>query len=264
MKRTSNKPLIEICCGSYYDALQAAKGGAKRIELNSALMLGGLTPSTATLKLIKQNIPDLKVITMVRPRGAGFCYGREEFQVMEEECYELLKAGADGIAFGCLKEDHSIDIEKNKRLISIIKEYHKEAVFHRAFDVVSDPVETIEQLILLGVDRVLTSGLKAKAAEGADLIRKLQETYGNKIEILAGSGVNATNALDLIKKTGIWQVHSSCKDWIEDVTTKGNQVSYGMLLGEKEMMYDVVNASFVASLVDAVREIASNEPRITE
>ena len=98
------EPIIEICCGSYYDALQAACGGAKRIELNSALMLGGLTPSIATLKLVKQNIPDLKVITMVRPRGAGFCYSQEEFAVMEAECYELLEAGADGIAFACLQD----------------------------------------------------------------------------------------------------------------------------------------------------------------
>ena len=72
------EPIVEICCGSFYDALQAAEGGAKRIELNSALMLGGLPPGTATLKLVKQNIPDLKVITMVRPRGAGFCYSKEE------------------------------------------------------------------------------------------------------------------------------------------------------------------------------------------
>ena len=110
------EPIVEICCGSYYDALQAAKGGAKRIELNSALMLGGLTPSTATLKLVKQNIPDLKVITMVRPRGAGFCYSHEEFQVMAAECQELLEAGADGIAFGCLKADGTLDKEKNSHL----------------------------------------------------------------------------------------------------------------------------------------------------
>ena len=104
------EPIVEICCGSFYDALQAAEGGAKRIELNSALMLGGLTPSTATLKLVKQNIPDLKVITMVRPRGAGFCYSKEEFRVMEAECLELLEAGADGIAFGCLKADGNLDV----------------------------------------------------------------------------------------------------------------------------------------------------------
>ena len=246
------EPIVEICCGSFYDALQAAEGGAKRIELNSALMLGGLTPSTATLKLVKQNIPDLKVITMVRPRGAGFCYSKEEFQVMEAECLELLEAGADGIAFGCLKADGNLDVEKNNRLLSLIKMYNKEAVFHRAFDIVSDPFKTMEALIEMGVDRVLTSGLQEKAMEGATLIKRLQERYGNQIEILAGSGINVSNARKLMDETGIWQVHSSCKDWITDPTTKANGVSYSIVSGELEMKYDVVSSELVKRLLAAI------------
>ena len=246
------EPIVEICCGSFYDALQAAEGGAKRIELNSALMLGGLTPSTATLKLVKQNIPDLKVITMVRPRGAGFCYSKEEFQVMEAECLELLEAGADGIAFGCLKADGNLDVEKNNRLLSLIKMYNKEAVFHRAFDIVSDPFKTMEALIEMGVDRVLTSGLQDKAMEGAALIKRLQEHYGNQIEILAGSGINVSNARKLMDETGIWQVHSSCKDWITDPTTKANGVSYSIVSGELEMKYDVVSSELVKRLLAAI------------
>ena len=246
------EPIVEICCGSYYDALQAAKGGAKRIELNSALMLGGLTPSVATLKLVKQNIPDLKVIAMVRPRGAGFCYSKEEFQVMEAECLELLKAGADGIAFGCLQKDGTLDIEKNSRLLSIIKRYNREAVFHRAFDIVPDPFGTMECLIRMGIDRVLTSGLQEKAVAGAGMIRQLQERYGTRIEILAGSGVNASNARQLMKETGIWQVHSSCKAWIADPTTKANGVSYSISFGEQEMMYDVVSAELVEQLLATI------------
>ena len=246
------KAIVEICCGSYYDALQAAKGGAERIELNSALMLGGLTPSTATLRLVKKNIPELKVITMVRPRGAGFCYSAEEFQVMEAECRELLEAGADGIAFGCLTESGNLDIEKNNRLLSMIKMYNKEAVFHRAFDIVSDPFTTMETLIEMGVDRVLTSGLQSKAVEGTEIIKKLQERYGSRIEILAGSGVNASNARKLMDETGIWQVHSSCKDWVTDPTTKANGVSYSIVSGELEMKYDVVSAEMVEQLLAVI------------
>lgn len=252
MNKILKEPIIEICCGSYYDALQAFKGGAKRIELNSALMLGGLTPSTASLKLVKQNIPDLKVITMVRPRGAGFCYADEEFQVMKEECCELLEAGTDGIAFGCLKADGTLDREKNLHLLSLIKEYNREAVFHRAFDIVPNPFETMEELIQMGIDRVLTSGQKAKAIEGAGLIKQLQERYGEQMQILAGSGINASNAYKLMQETGILQVHSSCKDWITDPTTKAKEVSYSIALGEKEMMYDVVSARLVKELVDSV------------
>ena len=221
-------------------------------------MLGGLTPSTATLKLVKQNIPDLKVIAMVRPRGAGFCYSKEEFQVMEAECRELVEAGADGIAFGCLQADGTLDIEKNSRLLSIIKMYNREAVFHRAFDIVPDPFETMETLIAMGVDRVLTSGLQAKALEGTKLIKQLQERYGMRIEILAGSGVNASNARWLMEETGIRQVHSSCKDWITDPTTKANGVSYSMSPGEQEMMYDVVSAELVEQLLAVVCESSTD------
>ena len=159
------KRIIEICCGSYEDALNAYHGGAKRIELNNALHLGGLTPSLATLKLTKKNT-NLKVITMVRPRGAGFCYNEIEFEVMKEDAKSLLENGADGIAFGCLNKDGSICIKQTKEMIEIIKSYQGEVVFHRAFDCVEDPYTSIELLIELGVDRILTSGLKPKAIDG--------------------------------------------------------------------------------------------------
>ena len=166
------RTIVEICCGSYYDAKQAALGGAERIELNSALMLGGLTPTTATLRMVKRDFPKLKVITMVRPRGAGFCYSPEDFEVMEAECRELLENGADGIAFGCLREDASLDQEKMRRMTDLIKSMGREAVFHRAFDCSADPFAATEQLISMGIDRILTSGLKPKVMEGAELLKK--------------------------------------------------------------------------------------------
>lgn len=241
--------VVEICCGSYDDARQAAIGGAKRIELNSALQLGGLTPTEATLRMVKEELP-LQVAAMVRPRGAGFCYSDEEFRVMERECAALLQAGADGIVFGCLQADAALDMEKNRRLTARIKEMGREAVFHRAFDCVRDPFEAMEQLIELGVDRVLTSGLKPKAVEGRELLRQLQERYGSRIQILAGSGINASNAVSLMEYTGVRQVHSSCKAWREDPTTVKNGVSYSMAAGAQELCYDVVSAQLVRELVE--------------
>lgn len=254
MLQNESKYIVEICCGSYYDARQALEGGAQRIELNSALALGGLTPSAATLRLVKENLPDLKVIAMVRPRGAGFCYTEEEFLEMEAACRELLENGADGIAFGCLNANASLDMEKNKRLLSIIKEKGKEAVFHRAFDCVENPFVAIEQLIELGVDRVLTSGLKARAMDGTEMIRTLQERYGSRIQILAGSGVNAGNVCELLEQTKVTQVHSSCKAWREDPTTVGNDVSYSIFKDGQELMYDVVSAELVQKLLTQIRE----------
>ncbi|WP_317367940.1 copper homeostasis protein CutC [uncultured Tyzzerella sp.] len=244
--------MVEICCGGYYDAKQAFLGGADRIELNSGLFLGGLTPSIASLELIKEEF-DLNTICMIRPRGAGFYYNDEDKKVMFRDTKALLKANADGIAFGFLHEDKNIDIESTKKMIDIVKSFDckKEVVFHRAFDCVSNPYDSIETLIDLGIDRLLTSGLKEKAFDGIDLIKELNEKYGDKIEILAGSGINYKNAKEIITKTGINQIHSSCKDFIQDNTTSGKNVSYAYLNNENK--YDVVSFNLVKSLVEMVK-----------
>lgn len=238
---------VEICCGSYFDALQAEYGGARRIELNSALHLGGLTPSLASLLKVKDNT-HLEVICMVRPRGAGFCYSDEDFEVMKLDAEILLDNGADGIAFGCLDEEGDINIVQTREMIDIIKSYHKTAVFHRAIDCVSDIDEAMNILITLGVDRVLTSGLQRKASQGKEMIRYLQEAYGNSIEILAGSGINANNAKRIMDYTGINQVHSSCKDWQIDPTTSRDEVNFSYHGDD----YEVVSYELVEILVDVI------------
>ncbi len=245
--------IVEICCGSYYDAKQATLGGAKRIELNSALFLGGLTPGLATLDLVKQNL-EVQVIAMVRPRGAGFCYSEEDFEVMKQECELLLQHGADGIAFGCLKEDWTLDQEKNKILMEIINKYQGEAVFHRAFDCTKKPFEAMEELVKMGVDRLLTSGQKPKALDGAPLIKTLHQEFGKKLTILAGSGVNAGNAVSLMEMTGIHQVHSSGKDWLEDTTTRMGSVSFSYAPKPFENYYEVVSRNLVEKLIKSVQE----------
>lgn len=244
--------MLEVCCGSYYDALQAYEGGAKRIELNSALFLGGLTPSGASLELTKEHCPGMQVITMVRPRGAGFCYTKEEYQVMEKDCELLLQQGADGIAFGCLNADATLQMEQNKRLIDRIHSYGREAVFHRAFDCSKNPFETMETLITLGVERVLTSGLKPTAIDGQKLICELQATYGTKIQILPGSGINAGNAASLMKATSVSQIHSSCKDWLDDSTTTVGDVTYAYAASPNRECYEVVSAQKVREILTAM------------
>ncbi len=234
---------IEICTGSYLDGLNAYKGKAKRIELNSALHLGGLTPTIASLKLLKQDT-DLEIICMVRPRAGGFNYTDNEFRQMCLEAKLLLENGADGIAFGILNNEFQID-DRNKELLSIIKKYNKEAVFHRAFDQTNNPYLSIEKLIELGFDRVLTSGQKKTALEGKELIKDLELKYGNKIEILAGSGINDTNAKEFVEYTNIKQIHSSCKDYLTDNTANKN-VSFDYLNDNK---YEIVSTQKVKELI---------------
>lgn len=246
------KNVIEVCAGSYADCLAAEKGGATRVELNSALSVGGLTPTLATLKRVKKET-SLKVICMDRPRAAGFCYDENDTTIMMDDAKVLLENGADGIAFGFLKEDGQVDVVKTKTMCDLIHSYGKEAVFHRAFDVTPDPFAAMESLIACGVNRVLTSGQKAKAMDGISLIGELQKKYGDKVEILAGSGMNATNAMEMIEKTGIHQVHSSCKGYETDPTTEKNGVTYAYLTEPHAMDYDVVREELVRNLCQVVK-----------
>lgn len=216
---------IEICCGSYRDALVAAKANAKRIELNSALALGGLTPSVATLKLIKAKT-DLEVICMVRPRSGGFNYEESEIEECFVNAQALLENGADGIAFGFLKSDRSVDIENVRKMVSLIHNFGKVAVFHRAIDVTTNYLKSIESLVECGVDRILTSGGAAKAMLGLDNLALAQKQYGEKIEIVAGSGVNASNAKMIIKACGVNQIHSSCRKEFIDLTASNEKVTF--------------------------------------
>lgn len=245
------KPIVEVCAGGYEDCLNAALGGADRVELNAALSVGGLTPGAAVLDRVKQET-ELEVVCMVRPRAAGFCYSAKEKELMFEEAGLLLWYGADGIAFGFLEEDGSIEKESTAKMIDLIHQKGKEAVFHRAFDVCKDVYASIELLISLGADRVLTSGGRAKATEGRELLKKLQAAYGDKIQILAGSGVNVQNARELVEYTGINQVHSSCKGYRKDVTTAGEDVSYAYLPAPYDQCYEVVDLEKVKKLVSSL------------
>jgi copper homeostasis protein len=244
------KNLVEICCGSVEDVIKAEQGGADRVEFNSALYLGGLTPSLASLIYLKQRV-NIPLICMVRTRGAGFTYSPEDIEVMCMDAKLLLEHGADGIAFGALNPDRSIDVETNRRLIEITHAYNKEFVFHRAIDCVDYPIESIETLIELKVDRVLTSGFESTALKGVKMLEKLQTTYADQIEFLMGGKVNHTNALELIQQTHIHQIHSSCKTWAFDPSTHNDKVSYAY--GDYDSHYECVDLNLVKELVSTVK-----------
>ncbi|WP_130805806.1 copper homeostasis protein CutC [Senegalia massiliensis] len=247
------KRKIEVCCDSLEDVIISERAGADRVELNNSMHLGGLTPSIGTIKLVSERCV-IPTIVMARPRGAGFCYNDYQYDTMVEDIEEMMKYNISGVAFGCLTKNKEIDIEKNKKIIEILKKNDKEVVFHRAFDCVVDPYKSIEILIDLGVDRILTSGLASKAVEGVELLKELQEKYGQKIEILAGSGVNESNAKYIMDQTGINQYHSSCKTWEIDPTTIGHDVSYAYANSPHENEYNVVRYERVKELVDIVKE----------
>lgn len=243
------RDLFEVCAGSVQDCINAQLGGADRVELNSALHLGGLTPSLAMLKLVKEKT-SLKVICMDRPRAAGFCYDDVEIETMFEDAKILLENGADGISFGFLNSDATINVTETKKMVELIHQYQKEAVFHRAFDCVDNPMHAIKQLIDCGVDRILTSGLQPTAMQGTSVLEKLQSAFGDQIELLAGSGINANNIRALKEQTGLHQFHGSCKEWCKDPTTTVGNVSYAYHESDD---YDCVSLEKVRSIVQELR-----------
>ena len=206
-----NNIKIEICCGNIDDVVGAAKFPIDRIELNSAMELGVLTPTIASLKKAKE-ITDAAVVCMTRTRTAGFCYSETSFETMLEDARILLENGADGIVFGFLNEDNTVDRERSKKIVDLIKSYGKEAIFHKAFDQTEDPYQAIETLIEIGVDRVLTDGQSnTNILEGCPLLKDLHKKYGDKIEILPGGGVRVENIREILDLTGIKQIHMSSK-----------------------------------------------------
>jgi len=203
-----NKNQIEICCGSIQSAANAKAGGAVRVELCQGLVEGGTTPSPATIQYAVREL-GLKVFVLVRPRGGDFCYNELEVKTMEEDVAFCKEAGASGIVVGFLHPDGSIDTELTRRFVELSAPLP--VTFHRAFDECADPLNALEQIIECGCARILTSGCKPTAIEGAEMLQQLVKQADGRITILAGSGVTPENAVALREKTGVKEIHGSCK-----------------------------------------------------
>ncbi|MBP3705488.1 MAG: copper homeostasis protein CutC [Clostridia bacterium] len=253
----SDKILFEVCCGCTEDAVQAEKGGADRIELNSALFLGGLTPSIGTVEEVKSLIR-IPVMCMVRPREGGFCYTEYDYKTMCRDAVAMIRAGADGIVFGFLHEDGTVDKARTADFLRVLRREKPDivTVFHRAIDVTPDVFEALDVLIELGVDRVLTSGQRASAVKGAETIRRMVEHAAGRIDILPGGGINDQNVHAFIAETGVRSVHASARSVRKDTSVNGNEeVFFGGLIdgkGVPEDEYKVTDPARVQAVLKAI------------
>ena len=188
--------------------MKAEKAGADRIELCKDLHLDGLTPDYESAKktIDSLNIPGY---ILIRPIEGDFIYSNEEFELMKMDIIKFKEMGCKGIVSGVLNDDNSIDVKRTKDLIELSRPL--EFTFHRAFDIVSDPLKEIENLIRLGVDRILTSGQKNKAIEGLYLLEKLNNISKKRIVIMPGSGISNTN---FKKFNSFNEIHGSFKDGV--------------------------------------------------
>jgi copper homeostasis protein len=249
----TSRLLLEVAVSSPDDARIAQANGADRLELCAALCVGGLTPSLGANESVRQ-ASSLPLLVLIRPRPAGFCYSDEEFAAMCRDAELAMQAGADGLVFGILKPDGQIDSFRCDRLLKIAG--RGRAVFHRAFDVVPNPYEALEQLIELGFCRILTSGQAASALQGTSLIRSLVERAGSRIEILPGGGIKPTSVREVLQFTDCRQVHGSfrCRR-LDSSTAHRPQIRFGGDSPSFESEFDITDGDAVRAMRAILDEI---------
>lgn len=226
------KITLEICAASLASCLAAEEGGADRIELCDNLLEGGTTPSYATIALAREKVK-IALYPIIRPRGGDFLYDELEYAVMRKdiECCKAL--GCDGVVIGLLTADGKVDKERTRALVQLA--WPMGVTFHRAFDMTDDPLQALEDIIDTGCERILTSGQRNTAQEGAPLIAELVTKAAGRIAIMAGSGVRATNVGDLAAATQAREYHTTAKDYIDSrMQFRNPNVSMGGIPGVPE------------------------------
>ena len=199
--------IFEICVDAVEGVQAARQAGAQRVELCSDLVEGGVTPSIGLVgQACRQGIA---VNVLVRPRGGDFVFSALEMEVMRQDILALKAAGASGVVLGVLRPDGAIDFGRTRELVDVARPLS--VTFHRAFDLCRDPAAGLEVLVRAGIDRLLTSGQRANALEGAECIAGLVKQAGGRIAVMAGGGINAQNLPDIIKATGVGEIHFSAR-----------------------------------------------------
>ena len=233
--------LLEVCCGNLESVDAAVAGGARRIELCSALEVDGLTPPVEWIREVRKRYPSLILHVLVRSRAGDFVYTEEEVETMAAQVEEALEAGVDGIVIGCLTAGGNVDVPAMERLVQTVESYNLAAelmrsdlchtandshffpgpskrvsiTFHRAFDICKRPFDALEQIIALECDRILTSGQGATVVEGSDMLRELRKRATGRIIILPGGGVTPRNAGRILAMTGCTEIHASASETID-------------------------------------------------
>ena len=203
-----NQVKFEICCGSLQSALNAQEAGAHRVELCSALSLGGLTPSYGTIEMARKML-DIDINVLIRTRGGDFLYDSDEVAVMIRDIRTWASIGVQGVVIGALDPMGNVDMDCCRALVATAKNFGLSVTFHRAIDRAYDIFTALEDAIALDVDRVLTSGGKPSAQEGMETIAKMNQIADGRVIIMPGAGINAGNIHEIISTTGVSEIHFS-------------------------------------------------------
>lgn len=201
---------LEVCANSVTSALAAQDGGAVRVELCENLYEGGTTPSYGEI-LIARKLLNINLYVLIRPRGGDFLYSDVEFEIMAEDVRYCIESGCDGIVIGILHPDGTIDKDRCRKLVELAKPHGVGVTFHRAFDMSADLFQSLEDIIEIGCERILTSGGRSSAMEGSAIISRLIKKAAGRIIIMPGCGISETNVADLVHYTGAKELHASAR-----------------------------------------------------
>ncbi|MFF7245215.1 copper homeostasis protein CutC [Embleya sp. NPDC008237] len=242
----------EICIDDVPGALAAERVGAHRVELCADLFEGGITPSLGLIETTLAAVDTIRVHVIVRPRGGDFVYDEYEVAAMRRDVEAIRAAGAHGVVIGALTADGDLDRPVIEQLMAAAGD--RSVTFHRAFDMTRDPHAALEELIELGVDRVLTSGQDSSVLEGAPLIARLVEQAAGRIVIMPGGGITARNIDRILAATGVHEVHFAAGAVLESTATHRNPHPFmGGALRQPEYARRVTSADGIRDVVEAAR-----------
>lgn len=248
----SNKSKIEICANSVESAVKAQQAGAYRVELCAGIPEGGTTPSFGEIRMARQLLTQTKLHVIIRPRGGDFLYSPLEQEIMLHDIKVSRQLGADGVVFGCLTAEGNVDMPLMKKLMNAVGDMS--VTFHRAFDMCRNPKEALENIIELGIDRILTSGQEATAEKGIPLLKELVAQADGRIIIMPGCGVNAGNIRKIAEETGASEFHFSGRSTVESgMMFRNKKVSMGGTVKIEEYLKDVTDPDKVKA---ALTELA--------
>jgi copper homeostasis protein len=240
------KLILEIAANSVASALAAQQGGADRIELVSALELGGLTPSHATIALARERLR-IPIYVLIRPRAGDFLYTDLECETMQRDIEACKALGCDGIVIGALDADGNVDVARCRALIAAAGSLG--VTFHRAFDLTRDPHQALEDVIALGCERVLTSGARASAIQGVNLIAKLVTQAADRLAVMPGAAIDEHNIAAVRAASAAQEFHASAKRVLPSAMRHAALTGSGMDAGELRSDVEKIRA-LVAALRD--------------
>lgn len=244
--------MVEVCANGVESCIAAQQGGADRVELCAGIPEGGTTPSYGEIKVARRVLTTTRLHVIIRPRGGDFLYSDLEVERMAADIAVCRELGVDGVVFGCLKADGTIDMERNRYLLE--QSRGMSVTMHRAFDRAADPEHALEDVIALGFDRILTSGQHPKAIQGVELLAKLNRQAAGRIILMAGSGVTEQNIREIHEATGLREFHFSAREPQPSAMRYVNPDLYMGRPGANEAALDYTTVRRVAATIAQLQD----------